>query len=695
MLLRPVFLLLLAGGIPAPAQTPGGEATFASLERAYKLLEARQYAGAIAAFEEAAELAPDRPSIYKDLAYTLLRIGETEAGRDAFGKAILVDPSDHHTALEYAFLCFETGRRAEARRIFDRVRRDGAGPDQATAAEVFARIDGALAEGIARWQRAVELTPQDFSAHFELAQLAEERDDLALAAAHYEAAWRLRPDLREMLVTLGELWQRMGEPAKAHAALLAASRSEEPRTADRARELLPERYPYVSEFERALELDPGNTVLRRELAYLLLEMDRKEEAAEQFRRLLTPGGHDLEGADTQAAETGPERLVDATQLGLLLLGENRRDQAVPLLERVIESGNPELALTARAALGIPEPVPAAPSLPEPSVKAPSAREMGFASYEKGYLPDARRYLEQALLEDPGDDAVMLKLGWVHNTLEDDREALRWFGAARRSGDPTIAREAGRAYRNLRTARSPVETTVWALPLYSSRWNNLFTYSQVKTELKMGSVPLRPYASVRFVGDVRQRIGGAVPQYLSETSFIAAGGLRTHYWKGLMAWGEAGSAISYLNRRDQTGRMLPDYRGGAAWAKGFGKLLGASRGPGRFYETNADAVFVSRFNNNWLLQSQNRFGYTLPEATALGGLEWQLHWNANLTTDTKSQYWANFIEVGPGLQLRWKSWPPALRFTANFLRGVHLSNEGNPRGPNYNDIRIGFWYAFSH
>ena len=37
-----------------------------------------------------------------------------------------------------------------------------------------------------------------------------------------------------------------------------------------ARELLPARYPFVSEFRQALALDPANHELRRELGYLLL-----------------------------------------------------------------------------------------------------------------------------------------------------------------------------------------------------------------------------------------------------------------------------------------------------------------------------------------------------------------------------------------------------------------------------------------
>ena len=59
----------------------------------------------------------------------------------------------------------------------------------------------------------------------------------------------------------------------------------EPRIAEQARELLPSRYPYVYEFEKALALDPTNDALRRELAYLHLAMGNKSAAEQQLQLL--------------------------------------------------------------------------------------------------------------------------------------------------------------------------------------------------------------------------------------------------------------------------------------------------------------------------------------------------------------------------------------------------------------------------
>jgi hypothetical protein len=39
-------------------------------------------------------------------------------------------------------------------------------------------------------------------------------------------------------------------------------------------------------------------------------------------------------------------------------------------------------------------------------------------------------------------------------------------------------------------------------------------------------------------------------------------------------------------------------------------------------------------------------------------------------------------------------PQSMYVTANALRGAYLVNLGNPRGPNFNDFRVGVWYAFT-
>ena len=103
------------------------------------------------------------------------------------------------------------------------------------------------------------------------------------------------------------------------------------------------------------------------------------------------------------------------------------------------------------------------------------------------------------------------------------------------------------------------------------------------------------------------------------------------------------------------------------------------------------MFVSRYDRDWIFNSQNRTGWTFRKAV---GTSAQLLIDANITRDLKNQPWAETVEFGPGFRLHLPFMRPGVYFSADLLRGVYTNNEGNPRAPNYWDARIGFWYAFS-
>jgi hypothetical protein len=88
--------------------------------------------------------------------------------------------------------------------------------------------------------------------------------------------------------------------------------------------------------------------------------------------------------------------------------------------------------------------------------------------------------------------------------------------------------------------------------------------------------------------------------------------------------------------------------------------------------------------------QNKMGFT----SALGGFKVQTFWSDNLTFDVKRQYWANFVETGPGLRFHPPGTPASLAITVGGVRGVYLVNVSNPRRPNFFDFRVGIWYAFT-
>jgi Flp pilus assembly protein TadD len=605
----------------AATQEPPGEA-------AYRALRFNELDLAVALFRAAIRLEPDKAGLRKDFAYTLLKTGEREEARDEFAAALQLEPDNERVALEYAYLCYETRMPVAARRIFARLRSSPDPSIRAAAAQAFENIDRPLREGLERWKAALAADPGQWSGHDELARLAEQRDELDLAAAHYREAWNLRPAERRLMLDLARVLAERGQARESVAVLLAASRGPQPRVAESARERLPNRYPYPYEFEDALAVEPANVELRREYAYLLLAMGNEREATAQLRRLVR----------TAPADAGARAQLDALQ--------------------------------------------------------PGAKQMGLRSLEKSYLNDALRYLSAAHEENPGDEEVWLKLGWTYNMMKRDDLAMQWFNRARRSPAPQIAGEAARAYRNLRASHARFRTSVWAQPFFSSRWSSGLLFGQSRTEIRLGRTPLRPYLSMRFIGDTQGRpnrgpAGALSPGFLSDTSVILAAGLGAQF-RRFYVWGEAGQSIAYIVHDDGR-RTRPDYRGGVSWLKGWGAVAGTGR-QGWFAEQGADAVFVSRFQNNVFTYLQTRAGYSV--AIEEKGFVLQALWHWNLTTDTKRVWWGNFAETGPGIRVRWNSLPPGLWITTELLRGAHLVNTANPRGPNYWDYRAGVWYAFA-
>jgi tetratricopeptide (TPR) repeat protein len=657
--MRLALLALACLVLPAQTQDPA----YDPLQKAYQSLREKKYLDAIDHLLLAVKAAPERASIRKELGYAYLKVGETDSARELFEHAVTLDPADWRAALELAFLSHETGREARALELLELVRRTGDAEAKRAAEEAFTRIDSALGQAVERWTAAVEQDPANRAARLELARNLDKRRQPARAAEQYLAAWRLPPRREEILLDLARAREEAGDREGAAGAWLLASRSGETRVAERARGRLPRRAPFANEYRRGLELDPAHTGLRRDLAFLWLAVNRKDDAIPELEIVV---------------RQDPNDMLAAAQLGFLYLDRKQPDRAVPLLERVAQGSDAELAQRARQALGKKQTSQATPH-----------KALGEKSLAASYLKDALREFQIAHEIDPDDYEVALKLGVVHNILREDREALKWFARAMRSPDAAVAAEARRSYRNLAPQLRRFQTSIWTLPFYSTRYHDTFHYAQLKTELRLGSLPVRPYVSLRLSGDWKRKTAGPLPQFLSESSLIASVGARTLAWRGLTAWAEAGQAASYLSRPPPgTPRFGPDYRGGIAWFRNLGASLGGDRA-GPFAEFNADLVYLSRFRHDLISYWQTRPGYRLPQ---LGWFRSQVFWNANVTGDRRREYWANFAEFGPGFRFRVPRVSPPLDVTISGLRGVYLINESNPYGPNYYDLRVGLWYS---
>ncbi len=663
--LRPLYIVatvagILCGQIGYSQTTGSANPLSADLQAAYKEAAGKNYDAAIASFRKGLAVQPTNAGAHKDFAYTLLKTGETVEARDEFATAMRLNPADETAALEFAFLAYETQKPIEARRTFNRLRKSSQEGTRATAEAAFQNIDKPLAEGIARWKAALKAAPNAdtlamYSAHWELGQLAELRDELVLAAEQYEICRKLKPNLSELLMVLARVWAASNRTEDAHAALLAASRAKDSRSAELALEKLGPRYPYPYEFVNALKLDESNTALRKELGYLYLAMGKPEDAKAEFKHVLEIDGRDQASID-QLSE---------------LNGFHRRTPAPAAV--------------------------AAPVAPAAKAAAPEkvdARTMGLKSLALGYSRDAIKYLRQAHEEHPDDAEVMMKLGFAYNLAHDDADAIPWFDRARHSSDELIAAQSNKAYHNLR-GDVGAQTTVWLQPFFSTRRSDLVGYGQVKRTVPLPFLNhnFSLYLSNRFDGDMRGKLQTAYgPSFLSDSASILAGGIGLRPWHHFTAYAEAGEAFKYMpGRRD---KMRPDYRGGLDYARFFGApLSGASNGP--FLETSAGAHYINRYDKDWTFGVQNSAGYTFH---LFGETATQVLVNGFYTRDAKREYWANTAEFGPGLKLHAPWMPSHMNFTTDFLRGVYLAGpyvDGNLHShSSYTDIRIGFWYAFT-
>ena len=476
-----------------------------------------------------------------------------------------------------------------------------------TAARTYDRINQEWSREITCWETVIEQDPLNRSAQLELAERYVNHGQSERAVERYLAAWLVPSDQPRdpILPKLAGAREAAGDTEGANGAWLLDLRSAETRIAEEAKDHLPERYPYAREFRRALELYPRDTDLRRDLAYLWLEVGNSEEARTEFEILLDQDANDL---------------LAAAQLAFLYPERNNEAATVELLQRARNSPDDDVARRAREKLREINEARARPH-----------RELSEKSLRASFLKDARRELLQAYELNPDDDSTALKLGIVHNLLRQDGEALRWFQRASTSGDAVIAGQARQSYDNLAGQYRRVSTTAWMFPFFSSRFKDVFQYAQIKTEFRIGELPVRPYVSLRFVGDARQqssgRQSGGAPQFLSESSVIAGVGLRTPTYQGVTLWGEAGGAFNYLSRRPpDVPRAGPDYRGGVNWFRNWGPSLGSPR-HGTFFESTFDGVYLSRFDDNVIGYLQMKPGCRLRKR---GDLNAQVFWNLNLT-----------------------------------------------------------------
>jgi tetratricopeptide (TPR) repeat protein len=230
-----VPLLLLAAPVFAQ-QDPA----YGILTQAYAALDAGNYDAAISYFLQALPIDRDREDIREDLGYTYIKDGQDQAAMGPFQQVMDMAPANYQAALQYAFLAYEQQDNsdiAQARNIFLLVSQQTADPvSQATAETAFENVDGTLAANIAYYQLAVLLDPMDYTDHQLLADYAEQRSELTLAAQEFKIA--LDTGFASLYLDYARVLGKLGDVADQIQALESVVNSADPYTAEQARQQL-------------------------------------------------------------------------------------------------------------------------------------------------------------------------------------------------------------------------------------------------------------------------------------------------------------------------------------------------------------------------------------------------------------------------------------------------------------------------
>src|SRR5580658_8049176 len=158
--------LVLATLLVAVPQDPSA----AILNRAYEQLRLKQYDEAVAGFRQALALDPSQVQGYKDLAYTLQKMGETEQAVEAFEAYHKARPGDFQTIMELAYLYVQVQKEDRALEFFRTAMNS---PDRAQAAlawQGYRNVEAPIMAEIARWSKAIEQEPHNFDARESLAE---------------------------------------------------------------------------------------------------------------------------------------------------------------------------------------------------------------------------------------------------------------------------------------------------------------------------------------------------------------------------------------------------------------------------------------------------------------------------------------------------------------------------------------------
>jgi Flp pilus assembly protein TadD len=182
-------------------------------ERAHKLYNDGDYDGALEMLKEGLSLYPNAVELYVGLGYARLAREEYAWGRQAFERALVLDPGHEDAMVGMGEALLRFGAREQALTLFRQVEAAGYDDDE----ELLLTMGRALyreamwSEARDLFAKAVTARPDSAEAVASLAYALHRLGDELGAGRHIRRALRLDPDLHEARIYLGHLLYDRGD----------------------------------------------------------------------------------------------------------------------------------------------------------------------------------------------------------------------------------------------------------------------------------------------------------------------------------------------------------------------------------------------------------------------------------------------------------------------------------------------------
>ncbi len=170
--------------------------------------------------EEAATESPGVPAVWRDLALCRERLGDLAGARQAYERALALDPADDRAHAYLGDLLRQTGDLAAARTHLEQACR--LRPGDPGHLDLLARLyldRGEEDEAESLWRRALALAPEHRPSLTNLGALLKERERYEEAEALLRRALALAPDHPQTLNNLGITLRRLGRLEESRACL--------------------------------------------------------------------------------------------------------------------------------------------------------------------------------------------------------------------------------------------------------------------------------------------------------------------------------------------------------------------------------------------------------------------------------------------------------------------------------------------